>query len=147
MSGARYSNIVSDRSISHSEIKVSSDKTSGISDRVESLFMEPTEHEGSDPTWDFPSDFGTTVDTAINKPISKTINETLKDSFDASITSGANSNKINLCVRGALFSRINADMVSKMMSIGQRVRPILYNSDDYDSLGFDSNGSLKFYFK
>lgn len=147
VSGAQYSNTVSDRSISHSEIKVSSDKTSGISDRVESLFMEPTEHEGSDPTWDFPSNFGTTVDTAINKPISKTINETLKDSFDASITSGANSNKINLCVRGALFSRINADMVSKMMSIGQRVRPILYNSDDYDSLGFDSNGSLKFYFK
>lgn len=147
VAGAQYSNTISSRSISHTELRVSSDKTSGISDRVESIVMEPTEHEGSDPTWDFPSNFGSTVDNAINSPTTKTSNENLKDSFDVSITSGANSNKINLCVRGALFSRINADMVSKMMSIGQRVRPILYNSDDYDSLGFDSNGLLKFYFK
>lgn len=146
VSGAQYTNSISNRFITHSDPKISSDKTSGISDRVESLFMTPTEHEGGESTWDFPSTFGSTVDSAINNQITSANNETLKDSFDVSITSGANSNKVNLCVRGALFSRINADLVSKMMSIGQRVRPILQSTDDYDGLGFDTNGYLKYYF-
>ena len=146
VSGAKYTNSISDRFITHSDPKISSDKTSGISDRVGSLFMTPTEHEGGDPTWNFPTNFGTTVDTAINNKVTSTNNETLKDSFDVSIISGANSNKVNLCVRGALFSRINADLVSKMMTIGQRVRPILQSTDDYDGLGFDTTGNLKYYF-
>lgn len=144
--GTRYTNSISDKFITHSDLKISSDKTSGISDRVESLFMTPTENEGGDPTWDFPTNFGATVDSAINNQITSANNKTLKDSFDVSITSGADSNKVNLCVRGALFSRINADLMSKMMTIGQRVRPILQTTDDYDSLGFDTSGSLKYYF-
>lgn len=141
--GVTYSNSISNRFITHSAINVSSDKTSGISDRVESKFMGPTESGA----WNFPSNFGTTVDSAISKPITQDLNDSLKDSFDVGIISGVNSNRVDLCVRGALFSRINSDMVSKMMSIGQRVRPILYNSGDYDSLGFDANtGNLKFYF-
>lgn len=143
VAGAQYTNSISNKFITHSDAKISSDKTSGISDAVALKMLEPTQHEGSDPTWDFPSDFGATVDKAINESVTQSSNDTLKDSFDVSITSGTDSNTVKLCVRGALFSRINADLVSKMMSIGQRVRPILYSSEDYDSLGFDNSGVLR----
>lgn len=144
--GVEYTNSISNRSITHSDLKISSDKISGISDRVESLFMTPTENEGGESIWDFPSNFGAIVNNAINNQITSSNNETLKDSFDVSITSGEDSNKVNLCIRGALFSRINADLLSKMLTVGQRVRPILQTIDDYDGLGFDNNGNLRYYF-
>lgn len=130
-----YSNRVKDKFISHSDIEISSDKTSGISSAVESLFSES-----------FPQDFESAVNKAINNNISRDTNGQLKDSFNAKIVGNANSNTINLCAKGAIFSRINSDLVSKTMTIGQKVRPILYSQDDYDSLGFDQYGQLKYYF-
>lgn len=130
-----YSNRIKDKFISHSNIEISSDKTSGIASAVESIFSES-----------FPSNFESAIGKAINNNIDQTANKQLVDSFNAEIVGNSNSNTVNLCVKGAIFSRINSDLVSKTMTIGQRVRPILYSQDDYDSLGFDPYGQLKYYF-
>ena len=130
-----YSNRVEDKFISHSDIEISSDKTSGISSAVEPILSES-----------FPSDFESAISIAISDNINQTTNKQLVDSFNAEIVGNSNSNTVNLCVKGAIFSRINSDLISKTMTIGQKVRPILYSQDDYDSLGFDQYGQLKYYF-
>lgn len=134
----QYTNSISNKHITHDTINIQSDKTSGISDLVESLFMEK---ESS-----FPNDFTQTVQSALTQQIKESTNSKLIDSFDASIITGSNSSQINICFKGALFSRINADLVSKTTSVGQRVRPLLYSKDDYDNLGFDESGYLKYLF-
>lgn len=130
-----YNNSVKNKFISHSDIEISSDKTSGIASAVEPAFSES-----------FPSNFESAISVAINNNIDQTTNKQLVDSFNAEIVGNSNSNTVNLCVKGAIFSRINSDLISKTMTIGQRVRPILYSQDDYDSLGFDPYGQLKYYF-
>lgn len=130
-----YSSKVKDKFISHSDIEISSDKTSGIASAVEPIFSES-----------FPSNFESAVNKAINDNISQDTNRQLVDSFNVEIVGDTNSNTVNLCVKGAIFSRINSDLISKTMTIGQRVRPILHSQDDYDRLGFDQYGQLKYYF-
>lgn len=134
----QYTNTISSKHITHSTINIQSDKTSGTSDVVESSFM------GEESS--LPDDFVQTVETALTQQIKESTNSKLIDSFDASIINGSSSSQMNICLKGALFSRINADLVSKTLSVGQRVRPILYNEDDYDSLGFDTSGYLKYLF-
>lgn len=133
-----YENTVIDKSITHSEINILSDKSSEIADQVQSSFLEDDQ--------DFPKDFETTINSAINDNVNDTLNQKLKDSFDATIVKGEKDRQVSINVKGAIFSRINADLVLKPISIGQKIRPILSTKDDYDKLGFGSNGDLKTYF-
>lgn len=71
-------------------------------------------------------------------------NSDAKDTFSTlhkSTSSTGQESKI--IVQGSIFSRINGDFASKKLTFDQRVRPILYDTNDYDKLGFKSEGDYK----
>lgn len=85
-----------------------------------------------------PSDLITTIQTILDEGIkSSDLNDKAEDSFTATLTSRDKGFDIN--VIGAIFSRINADLAIKPVSIGQEIRPFLYTESDYVSIGLESS--------
>ena len=78
---------------------------------------------------------------SINSSAWNTYNSDARDTFFTSTRSTGQKSKI--IVRGSIFSRINGDFANKKLKFDQRIRPILYNTDDYDKLGFKSEGDYK----
>ena len=64
-----------------------------------------------------PADLANTIKTILEEGIkTSTIDERAKDSFTASLLAKENGFGINII--GALFSRINADLATKSVSVG-----------------------------
>lgn len=83
-------------------------------------------------------DLGATIRTILDSGIkSATTDNKALDSFTAQLTS--ETTKFNINLIGAIFSRINADLQVKPVSIGQEIKPFLYMQDDYNSIGLESN--------
>lgn len=140
----KFTNSISNKYITTSDLTIDSDSTSAISEYVKSKIM--TTEEGK-------TNFNeSTLISAISSIVSDnlikdtTVDDKAVDSFETIIQSGTNSNKLVLSVYGALFSRINADLVSSEVTVGQRVRPVLYNTDDYSSLGLINEKQLDQWF-
>lgn len=72
-------------------------------------------------------------------------NSDARDTFFTICNWGGQKSKI--VVRGSIFSRINGDFVNKKLKFDQRIRPILYDTNDYDKLGFKSEGDYKGFLK
>lgn len=135
-----YTNKLVNKEIKHSNFVISSDKKSSVS---ESVMSETMELDGN-----FPSEFNETVNSAINNQI--TSDSKFTDTFDANIINGENSNNIDVNFKGAIFSRINSDIVQKTITAGQLVAPLLYTEEDLSDLGLTyENGEIKltYYFK
>ena len=67
--------------------------------------------------------------------------ERVKYAVGASIIGDKNAKTVNLNVFGAIFSRINADLWDRTVTVGQRVRPILYETEDAEALGLTMTGT------
>lgn len=131
--GTTISSNISNKRITTTSGEPSSDKTSTTSELVRSIIMSDDAN--------MPSDYNNIIKTVLSSTITETINNNLLDIFNATITDS--SNDINICVKGALASRINADLVSKQVTVNQTVRPLLYKKEDYNTLGFKDNNTLR----
>lgn len=134
----KFNNSISSKTISHGDIQVESDALSAISEYVKSKFMEK----------DVDSDLNNTIKNVLLDGINDKIEDNkVIDQFDASIISGSNSDTVKMNVYGSIFSRINADLAIASVEVGQRVRPLLYLTDDCDQLGLTDQTKLKYYFQ
>lgn len=71
-------------------------------------------------------------------------NSAAKDTFSTLHKSTSpTGQESKIIVQGSIFSRINGDFANKKLTFDQRVRPILYDINDYDKLGFKSEGDYK----
>lgn len=130
----QYTNSIYSKKITHSNINIDAENDSGISDVVNSQFMNDDDS--------FPDNFAELVKIAQTGSITQENNSNLKDSFDVTIVEGCNEKNMRLCVKGAIFSRINADFTPKEQTITQTVRPILAFETDYSNFNFDTNGNF-----
>lgn len=132
-----YIHSIENSFITHSDITISSDKESSTADVVNSKFEE-----------NFNKNIESGIDRAINNPNSLQSDwDNLGDQFEATIITNSTPTNIHLNIKGAIFTRINADITEKSIIPGQIIRPILQNTGDYDKLGLDDNGNLKYMFE
>lgn len=123
-------------SITHDEFNPKSDtRASSLASQV---ISKVTEQNETTKRVSIASDLGTTIGTILEGGMkSEALDNKALDSFTAKLTSKSTEFDINIV--GALFSRINADLQVKPVSIGQEIRPFLYTQDDYSSIGLNSN--------
>lgn len=130
----KFNNEISENYITHDDFQIDSDALSTISKYVESKIMPET---GINKT--------TLVDAiksiVDNNKILKTIDSTALDSFGSTIIGSKESKTINLSVYGAIFSRINANLGDHSVTVGQRIRPVLYEVEDAKDLGLIMSGT------
>lgn len=131
----QYTNSIQGKEITYTDITIDSENGSGISEAVKSYFMNT-----NDP---FPDNFADSVRIAQTGSITQDNNSNLKDSFNATIVDGNNAKNINLCIKGAIFSRINAGFQTKEQIITQTVRPILQSKSEYSNFNFNSDGNFQ----
>lgn len=133
-----YNFSIKQTSISHDEFSPTQDKASSIADAVLPKIAESDETTNQ---ISIASDFGSTVKTVIEEGIkTKAIDDKAIDSFSSTLTQ--NEGHFDINVRGALFARINAELVMKQVSIQQEIRPLLYYVDDYQTLGLSSSSKF-----
>lgn len=129
-SGDTFTNEVGNKSITHDTFQIDSDLFSVISSYVESKVMDDS---GMDKT-----KLLAAIDDIISKnKVEKTIDSDAIDSFDSQIVGSKTSKTVKLSVYGAMFSRINADLQDSTVTVGQRVRPVLFETEDADALGMN----------
>lgn len=131
-----YSFALKQTFIAHDEFVPKSDtRSSSLAGQTVSKVVEP---DTSTKQVSVPADLANTIKTILEEGIkTSTIDERAKDSFTASLLAKENGFGINII--GALFSRINADLATKSVSVGQEIRPFLYATNDYTSLGLESS--------
>lgn len=132
--GDKFKNEISKNYITHDDFQIDSDALSVISSYVESKIMPET---GINKTQIIAAIKSITE----NNKVLKTIDPTALDSFGSTIVGSKESKTINLSVYGAMFSRINADLWDRTVTVGQRVRPVLYEPGDAESLGLNMTGT------
>lgn len=132
--GDKFKNEISNNYITHDNFQIDSDALSVISSYVESKIMPET---GINKTQIIAAIKSITE----NNKVLKTIDPTALDSFGSTIVGSKESKTINLSVYGAMFSRINADLWDHTITVGQRVRPVLYEPGDAESLGLSMTGT------
>lgn len=120
-------------SITHDDFVPKTDtRTSTLSSQVISKIKE----QGTDNKITVATDLGSTINTIITEGIqSATIDNKAEDSFSTTLTPRSDGVSFDLNLRGAIFSRINADLAVKSVSVGQQIRPLLYEESDYAELG------------
>lgn len=92
------------------------------------------------------SDLSQTIKSIIDEGIkTEDIDNKAIDSFSSSLSNKGNNFSVN--VRGAIFSRINADLDVKPVTVGQEIRPFLYLKDDYELMGLVSSSEFLEYFE
>ena len=125
----------STNSITHSDFIINSDKTSKISEAI----LSEVSTEGVSVE---------TIQEAISgSTVTKEQSKNYKDSFTTEKTD-LNVNKFSVRFRGAMFTRINADLAKKTIKVDQLMRPILSYTTDYADLGINELGDdLQQYFK
>lgn len=134
MSNDKFNNEISKNYITHDDFSIDSDSLSVISQYVESKIMPDT---GIDKTQIIEA-----IKSIIeNNKVTQTVDPTALDSFGSSIIGDKNAKTVNLNVFGAIFSRINADLWDRTVTVGQRVRPILYETEDAEALGLTMTGT------
>ena len=140
----KYTHEIKKSSISLNGFEVESDKESTVSDVIQSKVMESKNKE-----FDIlPTDFKYTIDNAMYNDITEDINDKLVDSFAVQITEETKIPCIQLGFKGALFSKINSEVMPKSIEVGQKVKPILYNQEDSSKLGLSSvTPTLSVYYK
>lgn len=128
----KYTFSIKETSISHDDFSATSDKLSNISSYVLPKIAE----QDKDNQITIHPELGTTIKTVLNEGIKNdTVNNKAIDSFSI-ITQSSLNNTFIFQVLGALFSRINADLIETTTHVEQLIRPLLYYTDDYRSLGF-----------
>lgn len=131
---------IKETSISHDDFTPISDKLSNIS-----LYVIPKIAEQNDKYQiTMPDNLSSTISTIITQGIKSDTDSIAIDSFSTTIQS-VNKNSVSIAVKGALFSRINADLIKSTIQAEQLIRPLLYYTDDYKLLGFirdDNNLNL-----
>lgn len=133
-----YSFKIKETFITHDNFSPTSDKASSIAEAVLPKVAQPDE---STNQVTIANDFGTTVKTIIEEGIKdKTIDDKAIDSFSSTIKQDDSHFDIN--IRGAIFSRINAELAMKSVSIEQEIRPFIYYVDDYINVGLDSSSAF-----
>lgn len=135
-----YTFSLQETSITHDEFVPKMDtRSSSLSSQVISKIKK----QGEDKEITIGDDLGKVIKTIIDEGISsETIDKKAEDSFSTTLTANSNGTGFNLSLRGAIFSRINADLDVKSVSIGQQIRPILYEESDYSSVGLINNTSF-----
>lgn len=127
-SNDKFSNSIERNYITKDDLVIDSDSLSVISSYVESKIMPESGFKKED--------IKNAITTILgDNKISKEIDGKAEDSFSSSIVGATNSKNLQLSVYGAMFSRINADLYDSTVTIGQRVRPVLYEPDDLGTLG------------
>lgn len=130
----KFSNDIKRNYITHDDFQIDSDALSVISQYVESKIMPETGINKTQIINAIKSIIG-------NNKVLKTIDPTALDSFGSIIVGSKESKTINLSVYGAMFSRINADLWDRTVTVGQRVRPVLYEPEDAEPLGLGMTGT------
>lgn len=130
----KFNNAVSRNYITHDDFQIDSDALSVISSYVESKIMPET---GINKT----QLINAIKSITENGKVLKSIDSTALDSFGSSIVGSKESKTINLSVYGAMFSRINADLWDRTVTVGQRVRPVLFETEDAGALGLTMSGT------
>lgn len=133
-SNDKFSNEIKSNYITHDDFQIDSDALSVISSYVESKIMPET---GINKTQIIAAIKSITE----NNKVLKDIDPTALDSFGSAIVGSKTSKTINLSVYGAMFSRINADLWDRTITVGQRVRPVLFETGDSEALGITLAGS------
>lgn len=134
-SNDNYTFQLGETSIIHDDFNPKSDtKASSLATQVISKVAEQNE---TTKQISIEADLGATISTILDSGIkSETTDNKALDSFTAQLTS--ETTKFNINLIGAIFSRINADLQVKPVSIGQEIKPFLYMQDDYNSIGLES---------
>lgn len=129
-----FTNSIENNYITKDDSVIDSDSLSVISSYVESKIMPEAGISESD--------IKEAIKTILSSnKVSKEIDAKAIDSFGSSIVGATNSKNIKLSVFGSMFSRINADLYDSTVTVGQRVRPILYETGDLEGLGLSLSGS------
>ena len=134
-SGDNYHFTLGETFITHDEFNPKSDtRASSLASQV---ISKVTEQNETTKQVSIAPDLGNTIGTILDGGIkSEAIDKKALDSFTAKLT--AKNAEFDINIVGALFSRINADLQVKPVSIGQALRPFLYYADDYNSIGLNS---------
>lgn len=124
-----------EKNITHSDFIVEADKSSKIQEEIKPIFGT----DAIDPKL---------IQQAISDTqVTEDKSNVYKDAFDAEKFSQIN-NVFNIAFKGAIFTRINADLAKKTVEVDQLLRPILSYESDYKDLGFQLDGkNLMYYFK
>lgn len=124
----RFSNSIERNYITHDDLVIDSDSLSVISSYVESKVMPESGFKEDDIKEAVATILG-------DNKVSREIDSKAEDSFNSTIIGATDSKDLKLSVYGAMFSRINADLYDSTVTVGQRVRPVLYDADDLGALG------------
>lgn len=148
--GEYSTNKITKSSISINGFKIESEKESVVSDAIEYKVMDAKTDTDVPPS-DFgalPEGFDEAISNATYKNITEEINDTLVDSFAVKIQKRTTTPHVKLGFKGALFSKINSEIMPKMVEVGQKVKPILYNQEDCKKLGLkEAVPSMRTFFK
>lgn len=121
--------------ITHDDFVPTSDRASILSDFVIPKIDQP------DPETNIltiPENYPDIISKVIKNGITDSDeDEQVVDSFTATLTQDKSHFDINFI--GAIFSRINAEMEMRTVSIEQEIRPFLYYKDDYTNLGLQNS--------
>lgn len=132
-------NIVS-TSITHDELTPTSDRASTFADEVISFVSD--QKDSSQLSQNLAQ---TIYEISNNGILSEDVNQKAVDQFSA-VLSNQNDASFSLIIKGAIFSRINAELITKLVTVGQEIRPLLYYADEYPSVGLASSDSFSDYF-
>lgn len=141
LKGDTYNIEISSTEILHDPFIVTSDRPSSIAGKV-----IPTVSETFNDT------LGGTIKTILENGITNDdLNNSAKDQFKATLVKGDNDSHFEINVIGALFARINAELVNRTVQIEQEIRPLIYHTSDLNKFGLildnsNSNSNPNIYF-
>lgn len=126
LNGDTYNIEISSTEVLHDPFTVTSDRQSSIAGEV----IPTVSEEPFDDT------LGSTIKTILENGITNdTLNNDAKDQFKATLFKGKDDSHFEINVIGALFARINAELVNRTVQIEQEIRPLIYHTNDLKKFG------------